>query len=105
VAVWAWNAMVAAVCGDSMIWKPSHLTPLTALAVTRIAQRVLDANSAPPIFNLLLGGRPGVGERMVADPRLPLISATGSGRMGREIGKGLADRLGGAAPGVGGHHR
>jgi aldehyde dehydrogenase (NAD+) len=94
VAVWAWNAMVAAVCGDSMIWKPSHQAPLTALAVTRIADRVLKANSAPPIFNLAFGGRTGVGERMVADRRLPLISATGSVRMGKEIGKVLADRLG-----------
>ncbi|HYG61081.1 MAG TPA: aldehyde dehydrogenase family protein [Thermoanaerobaculia bacterium] len=94
VAVWAWNALVAAVCGDSMIWKPSHLTPLTAVATTRIAERVLRANSAPPIFNLILGGRTGVGERLVADRRFPLISATGSGRMGREVGKVVADRLG-----------
>ncbi|HSK76854.1 MAG TPA: aldehyde dehydrogenase family protein [Thermoanaerobaculia bacterium] len=94
VAVWAWNAMVAAICGDSMIWKPSHQAPLTAVAVTRIADRVLKANGAPPIFNLVHGGRTGVGERMVADRRLPLISATGSVRMGREVGKVLADRLG-----------
>src|SRR5947199_5856352 len=94
VAVWAWNAMVAAICGDSMIWKPSHQAPLTAIAVTRIAQRVLAANAAPPIFNLVMGGRSGVGERLVADPRVPLISATGSGRMGREVGKVVADRFG-----------
>ncbi|HSF43020.1 MAG TPA: aldehyde dehydrogenase family protein [Thermoanaerobaculia bacterium] len=94
VAVWAWNAMVAAICGDSMIWKPSHQAPLTAIAVTRIADRVLKANGAPPIWNLVHGGRTGVGERMVADRRLPLISATGSVRMGREVGKVLADRLG-----------
>ena len=104
VAVWAWNAMVAAICGDSMIWKPSHQAPLCALAVTRIAQRVLAANDAPPIFNLAFGGRSGVGERMVADPRLPLISATGSGRMGREIGKVLADRLGRALLELGGNN-
>jgi len=94
VAVWAWNAMVAAVCGDSMIWKPSHQAPLTALAVTKIARRVLAESGAPPIFNLILGGRTGVGERLVADRRIPLVSATGSVRMGREIGKVLADRLG-----------
>jgi aldehyde dehydrogenase (NAD+) len=94
VAVWAWNAMVAAVCGDSMIWKPSHQAPLTAIAVTKLADRVLKANSAPPIFNLVMGGRTGVGERLVADPRVPLISATGSGRMGREVGKVVADRVG-----------
>jgi len=94
VAVWAWNAMVAAVCGDSVIWKPSHQAPLCAIAVTKIAQRVLERNGAPPIFTLLMGGRTGVGERLVADPRVPLISATGSTRMGREVGKVLADRFG-----------
>jgi aldehyde dehydrogenase (NAD+) len=94
VAVWAWNAMVAAICGDSMIWKPSHQAPLTAIAVTKIAARVLAANGAPPIFNLAMGGRDGVGQRLVADHRVPLISATGSVRMGREIGKVTADRLG-----------
>jgi aldehyde dehydrogenase (NAD+) len=104
VAVWAWNAMVAAVCGDSMIWKPSHQAPLTAIAVTRIAARVLEANAAPPIFNLVMGGRSGVGERMVADPRLPLISATGSGRMGREVGKVLAERHGRALLELGGNN-
>ncbi len=87
VAVWAWNAMVAAVCGDSMVWKPSHQAPLSAIATTRIAQRVLEANGAPPIFNLIIGGRSGVGERLVADPRFPLISATGSVKMGKQVGK------------------
>ncbi len=104
VAVWAWNAMVAAVCGDSMIWKPSHQAPLTAIAVTRIADRVLKANSAPPIFNLVMGGRAGVGERLVADRRVPLISATGSTRMGREVGKVLADRFGRSLLELGGNN-
>jgi aldehyde dehydrogenase (NAD+) len=104
VAVWAWNAMVAAVCGDSMIWKPSHQAPLTAIAVTRIADRVLKANSAPPIFNLVIGGRAGVGERLVADRRVPLISATGSVRMGREVGKAVADRLGRSLLELGGNN-
>jgi aldehyde dehydrogenase (NAD+) len=104
VAVWAWNAMVAAVCGDSMMWKPSHQAPLTAIAVTRIADRVLKANSAPPIFNLVMGGRTGVGERLVADHRVPLISATGSTRMGREVGKVLADRFGRSLLELGGNN-
>jgi aldehyde dehydrogenase (NAD+) len=104
VAVWAWNAMVAAICGDSMIWKPSHQTPLTAVAVTRIAQRVLEANGAPPIFNMILGSRNGVGDKLVADPRVPLISATGSTRMGREVGKVIADRLGRALLELGGNN-
>jgi len=94
VAVWAWNAMVAAVCGDSSIWKPSHQAPLTAIAVTKIAARVLERNHAPAIFTLVMGGRTGVGQKLVADPRVPLISATGSVRMGREVGKVLADRFG-----------
>ncbi len=104
VAVWAWNAMVAAVCGDSMMWKPSHQAPLTAIAVTKIADRVLRTNSAPPIFNLVMGGRTGVGERLVADPRVPLISATGSTRMGREVGKVLADRFGRSLLELGGNN-
>jgi aldehyde dehydrogenase (NAD+) len=104
VAVWAWNAMVAAVCGDSTIWKPSHQAPLTAIAVTRLAQRVLAANGAPPIFNLVMGGRTGVGERLVADHRVPLISATGSGRMGREVGKAVADRFGRSLLELGGNN-
>ncbi len=104
VAVWAWNAMVAAVCGDSMMWKPSHQAPLTAIAVTRIADRVLKNNSAPPIFNLVMGGRSGVGERLVADHRVPLISATGSTRMGREVGKVLADRFGRSLLELGGNN-
>jgi aldehyde dehydrogenase (NAD+) len=94
VAVWAWNATVAAVAGDSMIWKPSEEAPLTAVAVTRIASRVLEANGAPPIFNLLVAGRGGAAERLVADPRLPMISATGAIRMGREVGTAVARRLG-----------
>jgi aldehyde dehydrogenase (NAD+) len=104
VAVWAWNAMVAAVAGDSTIWKPSHQAPLSAIAVTRIAQRVLAANGAPPIFNLVMGGRSGVGERLVADTRVPLISATGSGRMGREVGKVIADRFGRSLLELGGNN-
>jgi aldehyde dehydrogenase (NAD+) len=104
VAVWAWNAMVAAVCGDSMIWKPSAKTPLCAVAVTHIAHRVLAANDAPPIFNLAIGDRHAVGQRLAADRRVPLISATGSTRMGREVGKSVADRLGRAILELGGNN-
>jgi aldehyde dehydrogenase (NAD+) len=94
VAVWAWNAMVAAICGDSMIWKPSQKTPLCSLAITHIAERVLAANDAPPIFGLAVGDRHQVGGPLVADRRVPLISATGSVTMGRAIGKVVSDRLG-----------
>ena len=104
VAVWAWNACVAAVCGDSMIWKPSPKAPLTAVAVTRIAQRVLERCSAPPIFNLVIGADAEVGEAMINDSRLPLISATGSVRMGRHVGQAVATRLGRALLELGGNN-
>ncbi|MGH9382355.1 MAG: L-piperidine-6-carboxylate dehydrogenase [Thermoanaerobaculia bacterium] len=104
VAVWAWNACIAAVCGDSMIWKPSEKTPLTALTVTRIARAVLDANGAPPIFGLAVGDRHAVGEPMSRDPRLPLISATGSVRMGRAVGQAVAERLGRSLLELGGNN-
>ncbi len=104
VAVWAWNATVAAVCGDSMIWKPSPKSPLTALAVTRIAQKVLEEHDAPPIFNLIIGTDEEVGETMIADRRLPLISATGSVRMGRHVGTVVAQRLGRSLLELGGNN-
>lgn len=94
VAVWAWNAFVAAVCGDSMVWKPSELAPLTSIATIKIAQEVLERNGAPPIFGLVIGDGPTIGERMTADPRFPLISATGSVRMGKRVGEVVAGRLG-----------
>jgi aldehyde dehydrogenase (NAD+) len=104
VAVWAWNATVAAICGDSMIWKPSEKTPLTAIAVTRIAQRVLEEAGAPPIFNLIIGDRLEIGERMTRDHRLPLISATGSVAMGRKVGQVVAERLGRSLLELGGNN-
>jgi len=104
VAVWAWNATVAAVCGDSMVWKPSEEAPLTAVAVTRISERVLAAHGAPPIFGLLIGGRSGVAEKLVADRRFPLISATGSVAMGRAVGQAVARRLGRSLLELGGNN-
>ncbi len=104
VAVWAWNAMVAAVCGDSLIWKPSSKTPLCAIAITKIAQRVLEANQAPPIFGLAVGDRHQIGDPLVADPRVPLISATGSVAMGRKIGETVANRIGRSLLELGGNN-
>jgi aldehyde dehydrogenase (NAD+) len=104
VAVWAWNALVAAACGDSMIWKPSPKAPLTAVAVTRIAQRVLDSQGAPPIFGLVVGRDAEVGEALIRDPRVPLISATGSVRMGRHVGQVVAQRLGRSLLELGGNN-
>ena len=104
VAVWAWNSMIAAVCGDSTLWKPSEHATLCSIAVTKIAQRVLEANGAPPIWNLAVGDRHVVGQPLSADPRFPLISATGSVAMGRSIGKVVADRLGRALLELGGNN-
>jgi aldehyde dehydrogenase (NAD+) len=104
LAVWAWNAAVAAVCGDTMIWKPSPQAPLAAVAVQRIANRVMAENGCPGLFNLCLGGADDVGEAMIADPRLPLISATGSSRMGSRVGGVVASRLGRSILELGGNN-
>jgi aldehyde dehydrogenase (NAD+) len=101
-AVWAWNAMLAAVCGDAMIWKPSLVTPITAIAMTEIAHRVMreqdlfvpTEGDACDVFSLIIGSDQAVGEPMIADRNLPLISATGSCRMGRRVGEVVGGRLG-----------
>ena len=92
VAVWAWNAFVALACGDTVIWKPSEKTPLTAVAVTRICEEVLRASGHPGVLTLVAGGRE-IGAQLAADGRIPLISATGSSRMGRAIGEVCSKRL------------
>ena len=94
VAVWSWNATVASVCGDTLVWKPSELTPLTAIAVTRIAQEVMDGSGFEGVFNLAVGDGETIGTAMTADTRLPLISATGSCGMGRIVGPAVARRMG-----------
>ncbi|TMP89173.1 MAG: aldehyde dehydrogenase family protein, partial [Verrucomicrobia bacterium] len=83
VAVWSWNAALAAVCGDATVWKPSEKTPLTAIAVTKICERVCRETGADPaIFTLLMGDRKTVGQKLADDARIPLVSATGSVNMG-----------------------
>ena len=104
VAVWAWNAMIAAVCGNTMIWKPSPLTPLTAIAIQDIINDVAKANACDGVFNLCIGGADDIGERMIQDHRLPLISATGSCRMGRRVGEVVGRRLGRALLELGGNN-
>jgi len=94
VAVWAWNAMIAAVCGDCVVWKPSSETPLTAIAVQKIVNRVLERNGWPGVLNLVIGRGSEVGERLLADRRIPLISATGSCTMGRRVAEVVGRRLG-----------
>jgi len=93
-AVWAWNAMVGAACGDTILWKPSLLAPLTAIATNAIADRVARSMGHDGVFNLVIGTDSEVGERLIADRRLPLISATGSCAMGRRVGQVVAARLG-----------
>ena len=94
VAVWAWNAMIAMVCGDTMIWKPSSQTPLCAIATQNVVNKVLEKNGFAGVSGVVVGRGSTVGEKMIADRRLPLISATGSCRMGRRIGEVVAGRLG-----------
>ena len=105
VAVWSWNAALAAVCGDSTIWKPSEKTPLTAIAVTKIAERVCrDTGADPAIFSLLIGDRKSVGEKLANDPRIPLVSATGSVAMGLNVAKTVHGRLGKTIMELGGNN-
>jgi aldehyde dehydrogenase (NAD+) len=94
VAVWSWNALLAAVCGDCVIWKPSLKTPLTAVAVQNICDRVLSRHGWSGVFQLIVGEDAVVGKRLLEDRRIPLISATGSTRMGRIVGETVAKRLG-----------
>ena len=95
VAVWAWNFALAIVCGDPVIWKPSEKTPLTALACEAIFKRALDRFEDAPegLLEVVIGDK-SIGEKMVDDKRLPLISATGSTRMGREVAPKVAERFG-----------
>lgn len=93
VAVWAWNAMVGAVCGDTLVWKPSPETPLTAVAVQHIVNRVAAENGCLGVFGLCVGGQE-IGERLSLDRRLPLISATGSCGMGAKVAEAVGRRLG-----------
>jgi aldehyde dehydrogenase (NAD+) len=94
VAVWSWNSALAAVCGDTVVWKPSERTPLTAIAVTKIAHEVMDGSGFEGVFNLVVGDGATIGSRMTNDTRLPLISATGSCNMGRIVGPAVAQRMG-----------
>jgi aldehyde dehydrogenase (NAD+) len=103
VAVWSWNAMVAAACGDSMVWKPSPLAPLTSLAVQKIVNRAVEGMGLDGLFGLCVGGTD-IGRRMSEDPRLPLISATGSVAMGKAIAPIVAGRMGRSLLELGGNN-
>ncbi|CAN5498777.1 aldehyde dehydrogenase family protein [soil metagenome] len=105
VAVWSWNAALAAVCGDATIWKPSEKTPLTAIAVIKIAEKVCrDTGVDPAIFTLLIGDGPSLGQKMAKDRRIPLVSATGSTRMGFDVAQTVHGRLGRTIMELGGNN-
>jgi L-aminoadipate-semialdehyde dehydrogenase len=94
MAVWSWNTAIAAVCGDPILWKPSSDTPLTAVAVQHVANRVAADHGLSGVFSLVIGSGRDVGELMLNDPRLPLISFTGSTSVGRRVAEAVSKRFG-----------
>lgn len=105
MAVWAWNAMIALIAGNTVIWKPSSKAPLSAIAATKIAWDVLNRNDIPEgVLNLVVGNRKNIGENLLKDLRIPLISATGSVEMGRHISKTVAESLGRSILELGGNN-
>ena len=104
VAVWSWNAALAWICGDVCVWKPSEKTPLCAVACQNIIQNVFKKNNVPEgVSNIIIGGK-NVGEWMSNDVRIPLVSATGSTRMGKAVGKAVGERLGRSLLELGGNN-
>ncbi|MBP8002927.1 MAG: aldehyde dehydrogenase family protein [Chloroflexi bacterium] len=103
VAVWSWNAAIAAVCGNTLIWKPSELTPLTAIAVQHICNDVMADHGLYGIFNLLNGG-PQMGQQLTLDTRIPLVSFTGSIPTGRQVAQTVSARLGRSLLELGGNN-
>ncbi len=104
VAVWSWNAALAMVCGNVCVWKPSEKTPLTAIACQSIIQKAFEASGVPEgVSNLLIGDRY-IGELMAQDKRIPLVSATGSTRMGKAVGAAVGARLGRSLLELGGNN-
>jgi len=104
VAVWAWNAAIAAVCGDPVVWKPAEPVPLCAIAVQHIANRVMRDHGVRGVFNVVVGPGRTIGERLVSDPRLPLVSFTGSTAVGRRVAERVAGRFGRSILELGGNN-
>ncbi len=104
VAVWSWNAFIAAVCGDTLVWKPSSEVPLCAIAVQNICHQVMEGSGFEGVFNLVVGRGSEVGELLINDRRLPLVSATGSCGMGERVGRAVAERLGRSILELGGNN-
>jgi len=104
VAVWSWNAFLAAVCGDVSVWKPSHHTPLCSIAVQKICQRVIEAEKLPPVFQLFIPADNALASRFVDDRRVALVSFTGSTPVGRQVAGRVASRLGRSLLELGGNN-
>lgn len=104
VAVWAWNAFIAAICGDTLIWKPSHKAPLCAIAVQHICNRVMANAGFADVFSLVITNDNHVAEQLVSDKRIPLVSFTGSTAVGRQIAVNVAARLGKSLLELGGNN-
>jgi aldehyde dehydrogenase (NAD+) len=104
VAVWAWNAAIAAVCGDPVVWKPAEPVPLCALAVQHIANGVMRDHGVSGIFTVVVGPGRTIGERLVSDSRLPLVSFTGSTAVGRRVAERVAGRFGRSILELGGNN-
>ena len=103
-AVWAWNSMIAAVCGDTMIWKPSHDTPLVAIAMHEVCNKVMLDNDLEGVFELVIGPGRVVGEAMTNDRRMPLVSFTGSCNAGKRVASAVAQRFGRSILELGGNN-
>jgi len=104
VAVWSWNALIAAVCGDCVLWRPSSQTPLTAIAVQKICNRVMERHGSKGVFNLAIGPSRPIGEALIQDRRIPLVSFTGSTEVGRHVSEVVAGRLGRSILELGGNN-
>ena len=104
VAVWSWNACLAAICGNASVWKPSPKTPLTAIAVQNICNKVMEANGLPPIFQLFIDAGTELAGRFVDDRRVALVSFTGSTAVGRHVGERVAARMGKSLLELGGNN-
>jgi aldehyde dehydrogenase (NAD+) len=104
VAVWSWNAFLAAICGDICVWKPSHHTPLASIAVQKICNGVMEAEKLPPIFQLFIPSDNALASRFVEDKRVALVSFTGSTHVGRQVGERVASRLGRSLLELGGNN-
>ena len=104
VAVWSWNAFLAAICGNTTLWKPSSLTPLCAIAVQNICNEVTSSSDFPNIFSLAIGSGSKIGESLIKDEKVPLISFTGSTRMGRHVSEVVSKRFGKSILELGGNN-